>query len=101
MAKILEKVKDAQRKVRDAQEYNRVHNTRSHAELGELLTRIRHGAELTQQELAVGLGISRTQVTNTEAGLSITALDRFVLWCAICNKDPVDVLKEYLAADYE
>lgn len=61
--------------------------------LGSRITLMRVNANLTQLQLAKRVKLSRTQITNLEAGRSNTTIWRLAQICAACNCELSDLLK--------
>ncbi len=64
------------------------------AQIAGYLVSLRHKAELTQQSLSQGLGLTRASLANREIGIVEISLKEFVLWCYLCDRQPGEALAE-------
>jgi len=58
--------------------------------------KMREEAGLTQRELAKRLRLTHSLVHNCEAAERRVDVMEFADWCAVCGRDPVEMLKELL-----
>jgi transcriptional regulator with XRE-family HTH domain len=59
---------------------------------GDNLVLYRKKANLTQEELATAIGLSRVQITNIEAGHNATTIVHLLCICAVLKVSPTDLL---------
>jgi len=65
---------------------------RLYQEFGQLLRESRISAELTQQEVANRVGLTRTSITNIERGTQHISLHQLFLLADAVGKDPTELL---------
>jgi len=59
---------------------------------GDNLVRMRRGADMSQDELAVRCGIHRTEISQLERGLRIPRLDTFAKICSSLEVEPAELM---------
>lgn len=65
---------------------------RLYQEFGQLLREARTAADLTQQEVAARVGLTRTSITNIERGSQHISLHQLFLLANAVGRDPTDLL---------
>jgi transcriptional regulator with XRE-family HTH domain len=59
---------------------------------GDNLARMRRGADMSQDELALRCGIHRTEISQLERGLRIPRLDTFAKICSSLEVEPAELM---------
>lgn len=62
------------------------------AVFGDNLLRFRKKSDLTQQELAGAVGLSRVMIANLEAGINATSIEHLLKICAVLKVTPNEIL---------
>lgn len=65
-----------------------------YTKLGAKLRRMREASGRSQEAMGDRMGVSFQMVQKYESGRCRIPLDRFLIWCTVCERKPVVVIHE-------